>query len=146
FTHSPDLVHLVADKNNSAPTACDVTHLAKALLLEGSIANSKNFIDEENFWLQVGSDGKRQTHLHSGAVVLKRGVDEFLDLRKCHHLVKLAIHFTLAHAQDCTAQKNILPAGELRMEASTDFEEGSNAATDFRPATGWARNPRKDFE
>src|SRR5580704_354919 len=112
----------MADKNNCTPTPGNVPHFAKALLLEGGIANSKNFIDQENFRLQMGCNCKSQAHLHSRAVMLEWSIYEFFNLGERHHLVKLAVHLTLAHAQDCAAKKRVLPAGEFRMKAGANLK------------------------
>ncbi len=143
---SPDLIELMGDEDDGAAGAGDVTHLSEAFLLEIDIANGEDFIDEENFRLEMGGDGKGQADVHAGGVVLDGSVDEFFELGEGHDFVEFAGDFALAHAQDGAGEESVFAAGEFGVEAGADFEEAADAAADFGVASGGAGDLGEDFE
>src|SRR5215472_3801959 len=78
--------------------------------------------------------------------MLHRRVDELFKLGKGDDFIEFARDFAFAHAEDGARKKGIFATSQLGMKASADFEEGSDAAVDFRPAHGRARNAREDFQ
>ena len=75
--------------------------------------------------------------------MLDGSVNEFFEFGEGDDFVELAGDFGFGHAENGAGKKSVLAAGELRMEAGTDFEERADAAVDFRPANGGAGNARK---
>src|SRR5260370_958763 len=138
MAEAADLIELMGDEDDGAAGAGDVTHFAHALLLKTDVADGEDFIDEENFRLEMGGDGEGQAHVHAGGVVLDGGVDEFFELGEGHDFIEFADDLRLAHAEDGAGEKGILASGQLGMKAGADFEEGADAAVDFGPAGGGA--------
>ena len=56
----------MAHEQYCPPVTGHILHLAQALLLELSVADSKNFVDDQDFRLQMGGNSKGQTHVHAG--------------------------------------------------------------------------------
>src|SRR5262249_8395795 len=121
-------------------------HLAETFFLKLEVAHRENFVNKQNFGLEMGRHRKGKAHLHSRAVVFQRCVEEPFDLRKTHDGVKLTKDLALAHPQNRAAQEHILATGEFRMEASADFQEGTDAAADFRMSFGRLCNAREELE
>ena len=49
----------------------------------------------------------------------------------CNDLVELVTDLGTPHPENRAVQEDVLPAGELRVEACADFEERSDAPVDF---------------
>src|ERR1700687_5705016 len=58
MAQAADLIELVGDKHDGAAGAGHVTHFAEAFFLEVDVADGEDFIDEENFRLEMGGDGE----------------------------------------------------------------------------------------
>ena len=89
----------MTDEEHGAAAACDVFHLAEALLLERGVPNRENFIDKENLRLKVGSHRKSETHEHAARVMLDLHVEKFLHFGECHDLVEFAIDLGFLHTE-----------------------------------------------
>jgi hypothetical protein len=98
------------------------THFSQAFFLEGDVADRQDLIDQERFRLHVSRDGEGQPHLHSGAVMFQRGIDEILNFGEGDDPIEFPVDFFFAHAEDRAVEVGILPAGELRVKAGADFE------------------------
>ena len=73
--------------------------------------------------------GEAQAHVHARGVVLHRLVDEGPDAREVHDVVELALDLALVHAQDRAVEEDVLPTGQLRVEAGADLEHSGHAAS-----------------
>src|ERR1700723_1781389 len=113
LAEAANLIHLMADKNNRPAALRYVLHFAQALFLEFDIANGEHLVHQQNFRLQVRGHRKRQTHLHSRAVVLERRIEKALDLREGHDGVFLPLDFAFAHAKDRAAEVDVLAARQF---------------------------------
>ena len=141
-----NLIKLMADEDYCATGAGDVAHFAQAFFLEVDVADSKDFIDEEDFRLEMGGDGEGQADVHAGGVVLDGSVNEFFKLGEGDDFVEFAVDFALAHAEDSAGEEGVFAAGELAVEAGADFEEATNASMNLRPSGGRFCNAREDFQ
>ena len=94
----------------------------------------------------MGGDGEGQTYVHAGGVVFDGRVDELFKFGEGDDFVEFAADLALAHAEDRAGKEGVFATSQLGMKASADFKERSNAAADFRPAAGRARNAREDFQ
>src|ERR1039457_204940 len=72
LAEAPNLVHLMADKDNGAAAPRDFLHLAETLLLKFKVANRQHLVHEQNFRFEMRRDGEREPHLHARAEMLKR--------------------------------------------------------------------------
>ena len=89
-TQATNLVELVADQNDGAAGARDVTHFAQAFFLELDVADGQDFVDQKNFRLEMGGDGKGQPDVHAAGIMLHGRVDEFFEFGEGHDFVELA--------------------------------------------------------
>ena len=60
-----DHVELVTDEEDCPPGGGDVFHFADAALLEVGVTNGEDFVDDEDFGLEVGSDGEGEADIHA---------------------------------------------------------------------------------
>src|SRR6266700_1353244 len=141
-----NLVELMRDKDDGAAGASDVAHSAETFALKFDIADGEDFVDEEDFRLEMGSDGEGQADVHAGGVVLDGRVNEFIEFGEGDDFVELAGDFGFGHAEDGAGEKGVFAAGELGMKAGADFEERADAAVNLRPAFGGAGDAGEDFE
>ena len=79
----------MANKQHCPPAVRDILHLAEALLLELSVADGENLVDDQDLWFQVGGDGEGQPNVHAAGVALDRRVEELFDFREIDDLVEL---------------------------------------------------------
>src|SRR5581483_10055408 len=138
--------HVVRDEQNGPAAAADLAHLAQAFLLESEIADREDLIHNQNLGVEMRRHGECQPHIHAAGVMLYRSVEKLLDFRKRHNLIEAATDFRLAHAQDGAIQINILPSGQLGMEAGSDLEQAGHASAHRHLTRSRAGNARKNFE
>src|SRR5207245_4603541 len=129
----------MGDEDDGAAGAGDVAHVAETLFLEVDVTDGEDFVDEEDFRLEMGGDGEGQADVHAGGVVLDGRVNEFFELGEGDDFVEFAGDFAAGHPQDGAGEKRVLAAGKLGMEAGADFEERADAAVNLGPALGGAR-------
>src|SRR6266404_2967211 len=146
MAEAANLVELMGDEDDGATGAGDVAHFTEAFLLEIDVADGEDFIDEENFRLEMGGDSKGEADVHAGGVVLDGRVDEFFEFGEGHDFIEFAGDFGFAHAEDGAGEESVFAAGEFGMEAGADFEEGADAAMNFGPAGSGAGDTGEDFE
>jgi hypothetical protein len=146
LTEAANLIELMGDEDDGAAGAGNVAHLAKAFFLEINVADGEDLINEEDFRFKVSGNGKSKADVHAGGVVFDLRVDEFFELGKGDDFVELAFDFALAHTEDGAGEKRVLSAGELGMEAGSYFEKAADAAVDFRPPGGGARDAGENFQ
>ena len=111
----------------------DIVHFSKALFLKFGIADSQHFVDNQNLRLEVRGHRKRKPNVHSRRIVLHRRVEKFFDLGKGDDFIELLADFPLRHAEDGAVEEDVLPSGELRMEAGADLEQARNASPQRDP-------------
>ena len=77
-------------------------------------------------------DGHREAepYVHARRVVPYRFVDEAVQFGEGHDVIESLSDVPLSKAEDGAVQVDVLPAGEFRMEPSTQLEQGRQAAVD----------------
>ena len=83
----------MGDQQDCAAVRFEFGDALDTFFLEGEIAYRQGFIDEQNFWLDVYGDGKRQAHLHAGAVRAQWAIDELLQFGKINDCVEALRYF-----------------------------------------------------
>src|SRR5262249_1731251 len=116
---------IVADEKDGAAAVRDFVHLSEALFLKFEVADGQNFVDEENFRLEMGGYGEGQAHLHSGAEMLQRSVEVTIDFRERNDGILFPVDFAFAHPENGAAEINVLATGELGVKAGTDLEQAA---------------------
>src|SRR5436309_15455142 len=120
----------MADEEHCPSLAGDTIHFSYAFILKRCVSYGQYLVDEQNFWLQVSSDGKGEPYKHSAAVAFYWGVEKLFDLGKIDNFIELSFDFSTAHSEDCAIQKNILSAGQFRVKACPNLKQAGYSATD----------------
>src|SRR5437870_3470661 len=108
----------------------NVVHLVQTFLLELRVANGKDFIHHQNFWLEMSSHRKGQSNIHSAAIALHWRVDKLFYSGKRNDLVELSFNFHPSHAEDGAIQEDVFAARQFLMKSRANFEQAGYAATD----------------
>jgi hypothetical protein len=69
--------------------------------------------------------------------VTKPVVRILLSLSEINYLIKLLLNLRPPHPQNCTVQKDILPASQFGVKARTDFHQTGDPSLDPETADGW---------
>src|SRR5208283_1324104 len=108
-----DLVELVADEDDGAAGAGHVTHFAEALFLEVDVADGEDFINEEDFRLEMRGNGKRQAHEHAAGIVFYGRINQFMPPRESQYFTQLSCPSAGSCSHTRSAQVGVIPAGYL---------------------------------
>src|SRR2546425_2006413 len=94
----------------------------------------------------MGGYRKSEAHIHPTGVVLNWGIQEPLDFRESHNLVKLAFNLIAAHTENRAVEENVFSASQLRMKAGADLEQAADATIDVYFAVGWFGDAGEHFK
>ena len=133
-------------KNREVLALGNVFHLAYRFLLELRIANGEDFIHHQYLRLQERCHRKSQSHRHTRAIALNRGVDIPFAAGEIDDLIEFGLDLCAAHAQDSSVHEDILPSRHLAMEAGADFEQGAYASVGTDGTGGGACDAGEEFE
>jgi hypothetical protein len=79
----------------------------------------------------VGSDREAEPHVHARGICPHGNVDKTLELREGDDLVELLRHVLALQAVDRPVHVDVLPAGEVGVEAGTELEQRGDVAADL---------------
>src|ERR1044071_1672153 len=97
------------------------THFPERLLLKRGISDRQHLVNDQDFWLEVGSNREGKPHIHAAGVAFDRRVQKPFDFGKTYDFIKPLPYLTFAHSKNGTIQVNILPTSQLGMETGTYF-------------------------
>src|SRR5205823_493536 len=103
-------------------------------------------IDQKNLRLKMRCDRESKPHIHSARITLHRSIEEFFDLGEGDDLIEFFLNFGACHSEDRAVEKNIFPAGQLRMKTGSNFKKSADPAVNIRAATRRLGDPIQDFE
>ena len=72
------------------------------------VADREHFVYQEDVRIQMGGNGKGQTHRHPAGIAFDRGVDRTLNPGESDYFIELPIDLPFVHAEDCTVEENIV--------------------------------------
>ena len=121
----------VTDEENCFVLSPKLIQPVEALLLKAHVANSENLVDDKHVRIDLGCHRKRQPDVHAGRILLNGSVDKFANFSEADDAVPPRRHFFFRVAHQQTIQHDVLAPGQLVMEASAEFEEGSNGSLHF---------------
>jgi len=136
----------VADEQDCAPGIGDIAHLAKAFALEIGITDGEHLVHHQDFWFQVGCDGKSQAQVHTRRVAFDGRVDELFNFRKSHDLIETGFDFLFVHAENGAVEEDILAPGQLGVETRANLQQRANASAQFAIAFSWIGDAREYLE
>ena len=83
---------------------------------------------DQDVGVHVHGDREAEPHVHAGRVELHRAVDELLQLGEVHDGVEDLVHVALGHPHQRTVQVDVLPAGQVLLEAGTQLQQPGQLA------------------
>ena len=134
------------EEDGAALALGDVFHLADGFLLELGIADSKDFVNDEDLGFQESRDGEAQTDGHTGGITLDRGIDIAFTTGEIDDLIQFGLDLIAGHAEDSAVHEDILPTGHLAMEAGADFKQRAYTAMGSYGPRCRSRHPAQQFE
>src|SRR5579864_3505415 len=139
-------VHVVADENYG-PTFLGghVFHFRETLFLKLGVPDGQDFVDEQNFRIQMCGDGESETHIHSARITLHRSIKESFYFSEGDDFIELSFYFGAGHSENSAVQENIFASGELRMKTGSDFEQSSDPAVNIDTSKGRLGNAIENF-
>jgi hypothetical protein len=124
----------------------EFSELVEAFVREPLVADGEHFVDEENFGVDVNGDRESETHIHPGRVRFHRRVDEVLQLRKLHDLVKAAGNLALAQTEHDPVDEDVLAPGDFGVKSCAKLDERGDAAIHVHRATCRFGDAGDEFE
>jgi len=121
------LLQAVGDDDDGATVLAELGELVHAPLLELHVADGQDLVDQEDLRLDVNGHREAQTHIHARGVVLHRLIDELTHPGEVDDVIELGLDLLAAHPQDGAVEEDVLPPGELGMEARADLQHGGHA-------------------
>src|SRR4029077_7380839 len=79
-------------------------------------------------------------------VALDGRVEEGLELGEGDDLVEALPNLGPAHAEDGAVEEDVLPSGELRVEARPDLQQRADPSGHIRPPGARLGDPREDLQ
>ena len=128
----------VRDDHDRLAGGAKVVELLQAPPLELGVADGEHLVDEQDVGVHVDRHGEAEPYVHARRVVLHRRVDEVLEPGEVDDLVEALVELLLGHAEDRAVEEDVLPSGQLGMEAGSELEERGDLAVGldaplFRP-------------
>src|SRR4051812_24082923 len=97
------------------------------LLLERSVANGENFINDQNVRFNMRRDGESEARVHSRGIPLHRRIDELANPREIDDRIQLARNFGTLHPEDRALQIQVFPAGQVKVETGRNLDQRSDS-------------------
>ena len=120
------------------PRRRNSANLSRHLWVKPFVADGEHLVHEQDVGIDVDRHGKTEPHVHAGRVGLDRRVDEVLELGELDDLVEPLGDLALGQAEHDAVDEDVLAAGDLRVEAGAELDEGRNAARAPSPCRSWA--------
>ena len=140
-----DLVQAVGDEHDRAPSRWNALMRSRHLRWNGSSPTGEHLVDEQDLRVDVDGDGEGQPDVHAARVELDLGVDELLDAGEVDDVVEVGVGLVPGQAEDRGVEVDVLPPGQVAVEAGAELEQGGQpaAALDVaaRRASGSRRSP-----
>ncbi len=116
------------DEDDGGALFGDLAHPVQAALLEHRVADRQHLVHQQHVRLQVGRDGEAEAHLHARGVELHLPVDGAAEPGELHDVVEAAGHLAAAQAEQRAEQVDVLPAGQVRVDAGPDLDQRADPA------------------
>lgn len=133
-------------QNRPSLFVADLIHLSHALFLEFGVADGEDFVDEEDFGVEMGGYGEGEADVHAAGVAFYGGIQELFDLGEVDDGVEVLFDLGFAHAEDRAVQVDIFAPRELGMEAGADLEQACHSAFDRDSAGRGFGDAAEDLE
>ncbi|MPM37999.1 hypothetical protein SDC9_84622 [bioreactor metagenome] len=138
--------HLMADVEDGPTVLGHIAHLRQGLVLELGVADREHLVDGQDLGLQVCRDGEGEAYVHAGGIALDRGVEELGHSGELDDVVEAPTDLLASHAEQGAVEVDVLPTGELGVEAGADLEQAAHPAAQLDPPGGRGGDPGEDLQ
>ena len=119
---------IVGDVDERGAQAHDLFDPPEALLLEIGVAHRQHLVDQQDVGFQERGDGEAQPHLHAEGEELDLAVDGVFEPGELDDLIESFAGELAAHAEHGAVEEDVLPSGQVGMDAAGHAEERTQAA------------------
>lgn len=113
----------MSDKDYSLVIIFEACKIVGAFLLEGGITDGEDFIKEQNIAASANSDGKGETDLHAGTIVLKFLVLKVFEFGELPDVVIHFVHFFVRKTEKGAVHVNIFATGEFGVKTDAELNK-----------------------
>ena len=106
-------------------------HARIAASSEVRIPDRQHLIADQDLRIDHRRDRESQASLHSGGIILDRGVQEALKLRELDNLIKMLLHEFSRMPEHRPIQEDVLPRRQLLVEACAELDHRCNFPPDL---------------
>src|SRR5581483_8799871 len=108
----------------------------EALLLEADVADAEHFVYNEQVRVGVRGHGEAEPSVHARGIAFHGRINELLELGEFYDAVEAALDLLAAQSQDGAVQVDVIPAGQIRMKAGAELDQGRHPSLDSNMTAG----------
>jgi hypothetical protein len=146
WTQASDGTEIMAHEYGRFACGAEFRHRAETLALEFCVTRGEDFVNNDNFRLEVGGNCEGETEPHSVGILLERCINKPLYSGKDRDLVNPVSDVPAGHAEKRAVQVDVLSARQFWMKPRADLEYGSDPASCARDTCGWLCDSGQDLE
>src|SRR5581483_1154315 len=106
------VVHVVGHQQDGLTSFAEVADTFEAFFLKAYVADCQNLIDGENLGIDFNSNGEGQSHVHSGGVLLDRGIDKVANIGEVDNPSLSLQHLPFGVAHQQSVDQDVFPASQ----------------------------------
>jgi hypothetical protein len=142
-----DDLHVVRHEEHGGAGLAHPLDPLHALLLEEDVADAQGLVDDEHVGVEAGEHAEGQADEHAAAVEPDRAVEEAVgDLGERLDLRQFLLRVVGAEGEQAGAVDDVLPAGQVGVQARAKLQEAEHAAGDAERALGGVHGAGEDLE
>lgn len=103
---------------------------------EGGVDGANAFVEEEDFGFDAGDHAEGEADAHAGGVGAKRHGEVIAELGEFGDFIHFLPHLAAGLSQEEAADDDVFVAGDFRVHAHAEIEDGGHAAADIGGAAG----------
>src|SRR5262245_29204157 len=145
-TQSLDRNQVVRDEHDRSAFGVELLDAIETPHLKGRIADCQNLVEQEDVRLEMRRYREAEAHVHARRVVLDGRVDEVAHAGKVDDAFELLDDLPAPHAEDGTAQVDVLAASQFWVESRSHLDQSGKATADSDFAGGRRRHLRQQLE
>ena len=117
-----------------------------ALFPERLVAGGQDFIEEEDVGIDGRRDGEAEPRAHPRGIGLDRSVDELTNVGEADDPGRPIDHLAVIDAHERARQHDVVPSGQLLVEAGPELQEARDMTANVDAALRWRDDPRERLE
>src|ERR1700730_472151 len=129
-----DIIHGMRNQEDGLSPPTKILNPLEALPLKSGVAYAENLIDDQNIGIDFNRNGKSEAHVHSGRVLLHRGVNKVSQFRKLDDGLLAFPDLALGQPQKQPVEQNVLAAGQFVMKSGAQLNQRSDGPLNFYPS------------